>query len=451
MSESERQPRIVSARPRNPVVERAVVLPSSLTQDAARLRFCYRAQQRLLTQKDAIELTLTGQARHDWHHDWLERLVSLHAVLNPLRDKVLGKITESDADSARLAAFKAAARAGRENDALVNAHPLLVPKPTRIEMVDPFEDWTSGWTEADPNSDITVAANTLTVTSMLRNIDAWVYKDYGVGHFGIAFTHNHVVNWTSDGGASTGGAGLYWGVSNVIDDVFYWNTNSSAAMWSQLLRGTAVYTFRLRDGVTGNADSFDGTTANCDQDVNCETVRSGATGATLTQVLTGDVADTLTITCTANTAYRHQFSVNSANNATTGYISWVVKNLDLNEAVAYIRSLADSLGVIDSAGRVTTFLRPATETLGLTDSAARVAAFVRDLADQCGITDSASRIIAFVRSFADSEGATDSAARIVAFVRSLADAEGLSDAAAEVLSAGLSAVIAIILEQQTRN
>lgn len=318
------------------IIERPVALPKALATDAARLEFCYRAQKRLLVQKDTIEPKIkSAQERFDWHQDWLARLVSLHAVLNPLRDKVLGKLDgESEADMNRLWQFKQAARAKSAHDAAVDAHPIFAPKPTRVEMVDPNEDWTDGWTELDPNSDITVAANTLTVSSMLRNIDAWIYKDYGVGHFGVNFTHSHVVNWTSDGGASTGGSGSYWAVSNVVDDIFYWNTNNSAAMHGQLLRATAVYTWRITDSVTGNVDPFNGTSANCDQDVNCETVRSGATGNVLTQVLTGDVTDTLTITCTANTLYRYQFSVNSANNATTTYLSYVVKNLDLNEAAA---------------------------------------------------------------------------------------------------------------------
>ena len=88
----------------------------------------------------------------------------------------------------------------------------------------------------------------------------------------------------------------------------------------------------------------------------------------------------------------------------------------------------------------------------MTDEAGAAVGYVRTVADQCGVSDSAARIVGFVRSFSDAEGVSDVFGRVAAFVRTIADAEGLTDEATATLIAGVqAAVIAIILEQQTRN
>ena len=47
------------------------------------------------------------------------------------------------------------------------------------------EDFTAGWIEIDPGSDIAITdANTITVTALPSNLSAYVYKDFGEGFFG---------------------------------------------------------------------------------------------------------------------------------------------------------------------------------------------------------------------------------------------------------------------------
>ncbi|MCK5616256.1 hypothetical protein KAR91_81090, partial [Candidatus Pacearchaeota archaeon] len=56
---------------------------------------------------------------------------------------------------------------------------------------DPLEDYTPpNYTETDPDSEVTVATNTITVSGMGKNTDTLVYKDFGSGHF-TDFDHLH--------------------------------------------------------------------------------------------------------------------------------------------------------------------------------------------------------------------------------------------------------------------
>lgn len=104
----------------------------------------------------------------------------------------------------------------------------------------------------------------------------------------------------------------------------------------------------------------------------------------------------------------------------------------------YTETIADSLGLTDSASRVGGFSRSQADSLGLADVATRLAEWVRSQADGEGLSDAVAALAAFVRATADSEGLADATTRAADFARTQADSEGLTDyeaAAAEFVRA----------------
>ena len=65
------------------------------------------------------------------------------------------------------------------------------------------EDLT-GFTEVDAGGDITVTTARCTIDTMIRNVDSYVWKDYGVGHFDD-FEHKLTVVVSPFGAAAMGG------------------------------------------------------------------------------------------------------------------------------------------------------------------------------------------------------------------------------------------------------
>ena len=80
-----------------------------------------------------------------------------------------------------------------------------------------YEDYTDiSWIELDPNSSIDVTDNTLTITDITKNEEAYIYKDYGANYFNGDFEHQFEINVPGSGvGAPTVGV---WGMGNSIND-----------------------------------------------------------------------------------------------------------------------------------------------------------------------------------------------------------------------------------------
>jgi len=81
--------------------------------------------------------------------------------------------------------------------------------------VGAYEDYTT-YTEVDPNTDITVATNTLTIDTMRRDVSAYVYKDKGAGHFSGDFEHVVDVKATA---SDDHGSVTIWALADSVNDV----------------------------------------------------------------------------------------------------------------------------------------------------------------------------------------------------------------------------------------
>jgi len=103
---------------------------------------------------------------------------------------------------------------------------------TDIDFTDP------AWTEADPNTLITVAADKVSWAALSRNEDAWVYYDYGVDYFDGDFRHEFECELT----AADDGAVVYcWALANAIDNFRDLDVDGGSFLGIFLYRTGAAY------------------------------------------------------------------------------------------------------------------------------------------------------------------------------------------------------------------
>jgi hypothetical protein len=199
---------------------------------------------------------------------------------------------------------------------------------------DPAEDYTT-YTEVDPHNRYTVAAALITAVGLQRDEDAWVYKDFGAGHFVSGLSHNVDIQVNTLGSASAG-VGCCHAVSNYVDDLGYLSTNTKQAMvlW---FYGNTAREIRLRDCENNTSDTD---IANFAPALNTWYYATFAySGTAGTCILYSDagrttVLDTIAVTIANGRTYQYGIEVNSHNGGITAAISYKVANLDLGEAPA---------------------------------------------------------------------------------------------------------------------
>jgi len=114
--------------------------------------------------------------------------------------------------------------------------------------------------------------------------------------------------------------------------------------------------------------------------------------------------------------------------ATTDSDSFVYQNAAVRNPVAYVRGVADELGVNDTALDAANYVRSVSDQTGLTDAASTAANYVEVVSDTLGVADTVTKVKDFVRNVADTTGLTDAASRTVGFSRTTTDSTGLNDA-----------------------
>ena len=175
------------------------------------------------------------------------------------------------------------------------------------------EDLTT-YTEVDPNSRFGVTADTIMITDLQRDEDAYVYDDKGANAID-QFEHQVEVNLTS---ADDNGTIFGWAISNVVEDGRYWQSNSSQAVDVRLQKVAGTYRIGFYDADVGSYDYTEsvsvGTTYYLTIDRQADT--------TIRCRIYGDsdrtsLVDTLTITCASGRKWRYLFAVNSYNSNPT--------------------------------------------------------------------------------------------------------------------------------------
>ncbi len=199
-----------------------------------------------------------------------------------------------------------------------------------------YEDFTSYSIVPDPLVYTTVAANKLDVNALPRSVDEYVYDDKGVDHFGATFTH--YVKFTPASGGGLNGVGIFWAVSNDLDDFRAWllGFNEALACYGYKYQDANQHAFHLANPETGGGDTSSGHPL--DTSYHCTFVRTSETSCE-NRIYSNEaktvLVDTLVVAVTSGRRYRYIFGTNSYNDASGDLATYDVENLDLNE-VTYV-------------------------------------------------------------------------------------------------------------------
>lgn len=191
---------------------------------------------------------------------------------------------------------------------------------------DPLENYTT-YTELDPNGRYAVAANTITITGLTRNEEAWIYDDKDASHFGATFEHLFDATLTGDEGMVV----VLWAVSNVINDRKYWLDNTSQVLTAWIYNKTSAVLRNTEGGTSDNDTIVDNTHYWYTPERTSETavqlrVYDDAPRTSL-------VFPALTQAITSGRRYQYVFAVNCADSGEASACSGTINNLDLQEAM----------------------------------------------------------------------------------------------------------------------
>jgi len=301
----------------------------------------YRVQQKLIdlyAPAGTVGAELVG-----WNRNWWRQVVKLHTRIGELRAIVElpepGEEMDSPESQARYAR-KMAARQSKTYDKALEKHPLLTVTVKAAVALDPLQVFTApNYTELDAGGHIAVAANALTMTALPQNVDAWVYKDFGAAFFGD-FEHTMWTEATNFSLLSTVGA--FWAVSNVVDDLRFWQVNNSEALdclwWCSAGPTYCIYLTNRETPVNDYVAPLA-----LAEDYFLKFVRSGASLTAAIYPTEQDRIDNtnridlLTVAVNAARTYRHVFPAVSYNNASGRNATYVSADLDLGLGIVPFR------------------------------------------------------------------------------------------------------------------
>jgi len=239
------------------------------------------------------------------------------------------------------------------------------------EPPDPYEDFSApNYTELDPNSRYAIGNgggtnSKITVTGLTRNEDAYIYKDAGAGHFADPFTHLFVTAFTS---GSLSSYMSVCNVSNYVDDSWDWSSNNRQAagmFWYAYNNNPKIY-FREFESSDQDSVSLSATTL-----YYCTMDRSGTSLLLYIRITSheGALQDTLSITLPVGRAYQYEFPVNSWDMSSAEYASYIVQDLDLQEAGTTVEPAAVAVTLSAPAPTISQRISPAAVAVTLSAAA----------------------------------------------------------------------------------
>ena len=294
-----------------------------------RLRRFNNARVRQIAREWGIEAAVR------WHRSWFrprntavcQALLSLRPVLYP----------KPQFDEAGQVVVPWRVRKLKVRSLRDDATEMLEADPAVIEtedadpaIADPTEDFTT-YTEQDPNDRLSITANTITVTGLTRNEDAYVYDDKGADHFGATF--EHLLDTQCSSSTEPYAASVCWAVSNLVDDAQYWWANQSQAAdvyWynnplEMIIVETEAQVSDTSVGLSADTRYYLAVERTGETALECR-IYSDSARTTL--------VDTITVSLPSGRRYRYVFAVNSYNTG-GGFgdraASGDVRNLDLQE------------------------------------------------------------------------------------------------------------------------
>lgn len=199
------------------------------------------------------------------------------------------------------------------------------------ELPDPLVDFT-GFTEVDSESAITLATNTVTISSMRRVADSYCYKDYGANHFADGLAH--LIEIQRIAGADLNGWNGFWAVADTVGSYVDFR-NGTIAFLVVSVGGQANYIIDRGSGADLASDFFEETGT-----LNNRYHTISRSGTTMTDAMrstshTGTLLDTLSITVQSASRRYMMTAFSRDDGSGTAQLGSYIRNLDLQEAAAF--------------------------------------------------------------------------------------------------------------------
>ena len=343
------------------------VIPDSKTTAADRLGYCVAAQEKLRRVHNEQSAKLKPQAMRQW----------IKGSFQPYSRQIIRELLTCRAEAQKALAEDAAGLALRDGSVVfphgatwaeklaltdvavrqladedtsekasvlpVRRHALKFAPPSevldeivlpdlsaRADEVDPYEDYTT-YTETDPNNRFSVAENSIEVTALSQNEDAYVYDDKGAGHF-TDFEHLVETNFDSFTGGDFPRL-VVWGVANAIDDASGWATGL-ACYWL-VYAGASNKRLYIEDTADGSKDYANSLSYPLWHYLTIDRSSSTITVYIRTGSHSGTLFDAISTSVSAATSYRYLYAASSWNVGNSRNITGDIRNLDLQEATTY--------------------------------------------------------------------------------------------------------------------
>jgi hypothetical protein len=193
--------------------------------------------------------------------------------------------------------------------------------PALPDLIDPTQDFTT-FTEVDAGGYLSETASTITVTSLPRGVNVYLYKDYTANHFGDMDVD---VQWNMSVATSNNHCGLF-----AIGDT---PGEQVALAASNDAFGIRLYQDDLIIQAYDNSDAQDAFVAySTSQEYYATLTRVTAAGVCVVYDDAPRTSVVDTIGCTTTSAKRrYAISAYSATTANSGVTTGTISNLDLNE------------------------------------------------------------------------------------------------------------------------
>jgi len=189
-----------------------------------------------------------------------------------------------------------------------------------------YEDYTT-YDEVDPDSDITVAASQLTITSIPKVVVAHLTDDKGVNHFG---DFEHLVNIKPITFDNSSGV-IVWGISDTYFTLSAMRTADEGINVLVFQSTPGVKSINLEDSTNDNTDGFEEWVNDTFYYLTINRASTTTTSKIYSDSDRTDLLDTLSITST-DAAYRRIIACASFEYAGTTSATINIYNLDLQEA-----------------------------------------------------------------------------------------------------------------------
>jgi hypothetical protein len=105
-----------------------------------------------------------------------------------------------------------------------------------------LEDYTT-YTEEDPSGNFSVSANSITITNLEKEANAWVVDSKGSGHFDADFSHDFEYTPEYDSGPNS--SCEIWTLANQTDDLQAIQDESDDALSVMNFNGTSSSDIRI--------------------------------------------------------------------------------------------------------------------------------------------------------------------------------------------------------------